>query len=153
MTPAIPLLSRHAMKVDGPGWLNLFQVTVAGGFLPSFVWASSSAAKKGRFCHERYNRTEPDGGYGRAWKTMLSVLVGLQERSFGTGDRIQKGLAFGACAQRTMRRICVPIRSFLRAVAPASRADRRRATVLSVPHVCLTGSGSQERAHPGDQGT
>jgi hypothetical protein len=50
-----------------------------------------------------------------------------------------------------MRRICVLIGSFLRAVAPASRADRRRATVLSVPQVCLTGSGSQERAHPGDQ--
>ena len=29
MTPAIPLLPRHAMELDGPGWLNLFQVTVA----------------------------------------------------------------------------------------------------------------------------
>ena len=33
----------------------------------------------------------------------------------------------------------------------AELIDAERA-VLSVPHVCLTGSCSQERAHPGDQG-
>jgi hypothetical protein len=31
MTHAIPLLPRHAMELDSPGWLNLFQVAVAGG--------------------------------------------------------------------------------------------------------------------------
>jgi hypothetical protein len=33
MTPAIPLLPRHAIELDGPGWLNLFQVRVVGGYL------------------------------------------------------------------------------------------------------------------------
>jgi len=33
------------MEVDDPGWLNLFQVTVASGRLPLFVWAARALQK------------------------------------------------------------------------------------------------------------
>jgi hypothetical protein len=118
MTPAIQLLPRHAMEVDGPGWLNLFQVTVAGGLLPSFVWAARALQKTVVATRDTIELSQtvaivglnrcwlPPAAprddaaptrvasapgfctkavYRRAWKTMLSVLVGLQERSFGTG--------------------------------------------------------------------
>jgi hypothetical protein len=34
MIPAIPLPPSHAIEVDGPGWLNLFRITVAAVRLP-----------------------------------------------------------------------------------------------------------------------
>jgi hypothetical protein len=49
------------MEVDGPGWLKPIPSHGRRWAFTSFV-GSSSTAKNGRFCHERYNRTEPDGG-------------------------------------------------------------------------------------------